>query len=167
MAKRKNQPTPKASNTPIIAMVVTTIAVIALVAWALTRSVDRTPAVPQTASLPPAAVDTSTFTPVPPAADTAWTATQSPITATPQFPPVTPPPVTAAPQQSATSSVPRISVEDLKAQVDRGAVTVIDVRDATSYAQGHIPGALHIPMASVQTEIPNLPKNKPIVAYCT
>jgi hydroxyacylglutathione hydrolase len=46
-------------------------------------------------------------------------------------------------------------------------VTIIDVRDADSYRDRHIPGAMHIPLAYIQGEIPYLPKDKPIVAYCT
>jgi rhodanese-related sulfurtransferase len=55
----------------------------------------------------------------------------------------------------------------LKQRIDRGEVTVIDVRDAESYTKGHIPGSLHIPLARVEGEIPYLPKAKPIVFYCT
>ena len=46
-------------------------------------------------------------------------------------------------------------------------MTVIDVRDAQSYVNAHIPGSLHIPMARIDGEVPYLPKGKPIVTYCT
>jgi 3-mercaptopyruvate sulfurtransferase SseA len=65
------------------------------------------------------------------------------------------------------AAVARITPEDLKQKIDRNEVTVIDVRDASSYTQGHIPKALHIPLARVQGEIPYLPKDKPLVFYCT
>lgn len=168
MAKRRNEPSTTSttnSKTPIAMMVVAAIAVIALVAWALTRSVDRTSSVAE--SIPTqqtGAVDTSTFSTPPAGSSTGW----SPTTSQPTTPQVemTPPPISSVPQ-SGTSGVQRIAVEDLKPKFDRGEVTIIDTRDPTSFAQGHIPGAILIPMASIQTEIPNLPKNKPIVAYCT
>jgi 3-mercaptopyruvate sulfurtransferase SseA len=62
---------------------------------------------------------------------------------------------------------PRISVDELKQLHQAGNVTVIDVRDANAYMGGHIPGALHIPLAFVQGEISYLPRGKKIVTYCT
>ena len=70
-------------------------------------------------------------------------------------------------QDAAHAAVPRISVDDLKQKMMRNEVTVIDVRDADSYMDAHIPGSLHIPLARIEGEIPYLPKDKPIVTYCT
>ncbi|MGZ4810064.1 MAG: rhodanese-like domain-containing protein [Thermoanaerobaculia bacterium] len=64
-------------------------------------------------------------------------------------------------------TVPRIKPQELRDRIARGEVTVIDVRDAQSYLAGHIPGALHIPMTRLDGEVPYLPKDKPIVTYCT
>lgn len=64
-------------------------------------------------------------------------------------------------------TVARIKPEELRDRIARSQVTVIDVRDAQSYLSGHIPGALHIAMAQLDGEISNLPKDKPIVTYCT
>ncbi|HKS24279.1 MAG TPA: rhodanese-like domain-containing protein [Thermoanaerobaculia bacterium] len=66
-----------------------------------------------------------------------------------------------------TASAPRIDPDELLAHFKAGDVTIIDVRDGDSYLASHIPGALHIPLARVQSEVPSLPKAKPIVAYCT
>jgi hydroxyacylglutathione hydrolase len=62
---------------------------------------------------------------------------------------------------------PRISVEEVRQLHERGEVTLIDVRDANAYMAGHIPGALHIPLAFVQGEVSYLPRGKKIVTYCT
>jgi rhodanese-related sulfurtransferase len=62
---------------------------------------------------------------------------------------------------------PRVSAEELKALAAKGAVTVIDVRDIDSFLAGHIPGSLHIPVSLIEGEIAFLPKDKPIVTYCT
>lgn len=61
----------------------------------------------------------------------------------------------------------RISIDDAKAKFDRGEIVLIDVRDMNSYLASHIPGALHIPFNMIEGEIPYLPKDKPIVTYCT
>jgi len=64
-------------------------------------------------------------------------------------------------------SVPRISIPALREKIDRGEVVVMDVRDIDSYTAAHIPGAMHIPVSYVESELPYLPRGKPIVAYCT
>ena len=66
-----------------------------------------------------------------------------------------------------TASVPRIEQDDLLAHLKTGDVTIVDVRDADAFLASHIPGALHIPLARVEGEVPYLPKTKPIVTYCT
>ena len=140
------------------------LAVAGLVVWALTRTVE-----PAAAPVPLAdATDT-----MPAVADTAMTAlSTAPSTAPPLATTTTPSaPVPAAQTPPAVqgdrSEVGRIAVEDLRAKFGRGEVTIIDVRDAASFAQAHIPGALNIPMASIEAQLDRIPKDKPIVTYCT
>jgi len=79
-----------------------------------------------------------------------------------------PAPAAAAPVvRDETASAPRIEPDDLLAHFKAGDVTIVDVRDADSFVASHIPGALHIPLARVEGEVPYLPKGKPIVTYCT
>lgn len=73
----------------------------------------------------------------------------------------------AADEEAAKALVTRISVADLQTRLANNQVTLIDVRDADSYLQAHIPGAMHIPLARIDGEIPYLPKDKPIITYCT
>jgi len=70
-------------------------------------------------------------------------------------------------QEPTEASVRRIEAQELQTLLSRGEVTVIDVRDADSYIAAHIAGALHIPLARIESEIPYLPRDKPIVTYCT
>ncbi len=67
----------------------------------------------------------------------------------------------------AEASVPRMTAVELRATLDRGEAVVLDVRDLDSYAAGHIPGSLHIPLSFVESQAPYLPRDKTIVAYCT
>ena len=71
------------------------------------------------------------------------------------------------PQAPTEASVRRIEPQELQTLLGRGAVTVIDVRDADSYVASHIPGSIHIPVSRIEGEIPYLPRDKPIVTYCT
>ena len=62
---------------------------------------------------------------------------------------------------------PDISIKELSEAIKEKKVTVIDVNGASSYKQGHVPGA--IDFASSKSELEKLlPKDKGqlIVAYC-
>jgi len=151
-------------------MTVGGLLVAALVVWALTRTVepapatfpaDATPVAGGTTAAPPPLATTETGFP---AINTATTG----VNPNPVNPTALQVPPQPAPQpQGDRADVRRIAVEDLKAQVDRGGVTVIDVRDAASFATGHIPGALNMPFASIEAQADAIPKGKPIVTYCT
>src|SRR5260221_13375355 len=43
---------------------------------------------------------------------------------------------------------------------------LVDVRTDDEYAAGHIPGALHVPLADVRSEAAGLDREKPLVVYC-
>lgn len=45
-------------------------------------------------------------------------------------------------------------------------LTVVDVRDAKEFAEGHVPGAINIPVETFATGSGVLDKNKQIVVYC-
>lgn len=128
------------------------ILVAALVVWALTRTV-QTPATNAT--------DSTVATDLPAGSP----AVAEPLTTAPLTGTQTPPAQQSLERES--NSVPRIAAEDLREQMNRGEVTVIDVRDAGSYASGHIPGSMHIAFANVEAAIGEIPRDKPIVTYCT
>lgn len=47
-----------------------------------------------------------------------------------------------------------------------GEVVVLDVRPRSEYDQQHLPLARSLPLAELRTRVAELPKGKPIVAYC-
>lgn len=69
--------------------------------------------------------------------------------------------------EAAIAKVPRVTAEELKVMLDKDEAIVIDVRNASDYVDGHIPGALQIPLSFVEGEIPWFPRDKKIVTYCT
>ncbi len=73
--------------------------------------------------------------------------------------------VVDAPQT--VDDIPRITAEELKAERDKGTVTVIDVRGAKSYAAAQMPGAVNIPEAEVRSRAGELSRDGLIVTYCT
>ncbi len=43
---------------------------------------------------------------------------------------------------------------------------IIDVRPDKDYGQGHIPGAVHVPLADIGEKVKKLKKDKDLVVYC-
>ncbi len=67
----------------------------------------------------------------------------------------------------AMRNVPRISIDELKALMDKKGVLVIDVRDASAFEAGHVPGAINIDYVDMPQRAPDYVKEaRPIVTYC-
>ena len=68
------------------------------------------------------------------------------------------------------ADAPRITVEALKHRMDNGEdFTVIDVRNPKAWAEADtvIPGAIRVPLDELEENLPRIPTNRPVVAYCT
>ena len=61
--------------------------------------------------------------------------------------------------------MPEVSASEAKQIVDSGA-TVVDVRTEVEFEAGHIPGAVHIPVADLQQRAGELDKEKGVLLYC-
>lgn len=62
----------------------------------------------------------------------------------------------------------RISLDEFIGVVSKGAVTIVDVRGDDSFAAGHIPGAISIPLATIESRAEQLRRlAKPVVTYCS
>ncbi len=73
----------------------------------------------------------------------------------------------AVPGFTPTPAVPRISAVEAGKAYNAITAIFIDVRDADSYAAGHITGALNVPVLDVLKHLNELPKTAWIIAYCT
>ncbi len=74
----------------------------------------------------------------------------------------------AAQRDGGPGSVPRISLGEFRKLVDAGTVVILDVRSSQAYREGHIPGALSVPLDTVATRAAEWRgTGKPIVTYCT
>ncbi len=65
---------------------------------------------------------------------------------------------------------PRITVQELKKRMDAGEdFTVIDTRNPNAWAETDtvIPEAIRVPLDELEQNLPRIPKNRPVVAYCT
>jgi 3-mercaptopyruvate sulfurtransferase SseA len=62
----------------------------------------------------------------------------------------------------------RIPIEEFAVLASKGTVTVVDVRDEDSFVTGHIPGAIWIPLSSVDRSLERLRAlAEPVVTYCS
>lgn len=59
-----------------------------------------------------------------------------------------------------------IGPAELRKRMKKGEVTVLDVRPESEYRSGHIPGALSVPAGEVKRRLAEIPRDRPVVAYC-
>jgi len=65
-----------------------------------------------------------------------------------------------------SDSVPVISVAELSSAKD--SVTILDTRDSKEYSVSRIPGAIHVGFDAFEIDkISHLPKDTPVVVYCS
>jgi len=62
-------------------------------------------------------------------------------------------------------NVERISPQDARAAFDQGNAVILDVRTPEEYAQGHIAGAVLIPLLELPERIGELDPNSWIITY--
>lgn len=52
------------------------------------------------------------------------------------------------------------------AAAHRDGAVVIDVREPDEYLNGHVPGAVLVPMGQLSSRLPEIPKDTPIYVIC-
>jgi hydroxyacylglutathione hydrolase len=62
--------------------------------------------------------------------------------------------------------IPQSAVSTVAADLSAGRVHVIDVRGATEYAAGHLPGVPNIPLGYLTEHLDELPTATPLVLHC-
>jgi rhodanese-related sulfurtransferase/DNA-binding transcriptional ArsR family regulator len=67
---------------------------------------------------------------------------------------------------TARDALEPISREELLERAGKGEVVILDVRPTVEFAAGHIPGALSVPLDSLDAALARLPRGSEIVAYC-
>ncbi|MCI0569509.1 MAG: metalloregulator ArsR/SmtB family transcription factor [Myxococcaceae bacterium] len=63
-------------------------------------------------------------------------------------------------------SLEAVERKELLARLREGHVTVLDVRPDEEYRQGHIAGAISIPVDALEARLKELPRGREVVAYC-
>lgn len=58
-----------------------------------------------------------------------------------------------------------ISVSELRSVLTE-ETSLLDVREPSEFASGHVPGARLVPLASVPGAVPDLPSDQPVYVIC-
>lgn len=74
----------------------------------------------------------------------------------------------AAKADEGKSAYHKISGEEAKEMMNKGGVTVLDVRTAEEYADGYVPSAINLPVEEIGAEQPELlpDKEATLLVYC-
>ena len=56
--------------------------------------------------------------------------------------------------------------EELIKRIQQGLVTIIDVRPASEYNAGHVPGAINMPLDKLDNRLSDFNSDREIIAYC-
>jgi Rhodanese-like domain len=67
----------------------------------------------------------------------------------------------------ADPEIDRVPLAQARAAFDSHQAVFVDVRSAESYAAGHIPGAINIPLAQILNSYHRLDSSRWIILYCT
>ncbi|TCT24556.1 hydroxyacylglutathione hydrolase [Melghiribacillus thermohalophilus] len=59
-----------------------------------------------------------------------------------------------------------VEPKEIKEQIEKGEVYVLDVRNLTEFKEGHIPGASHIMLGTLPERLNEVPQDKQIVLNC-
>jgi 3-mercaptopyruvate sulfurtransferase SseA len=73
----------------------------------------------------------------------------------------------AAQETAPGDGVRRITPAEVRAALSSGEAVIIDVRGIGSYEEGHIKGAIHMPIDQLLNRVSELPRDKMIIAYCS
>jgi hydroxyacylglutathione hydrolase len=63
-------------------------------------------------------------------------------------------------------STPQLTIEALRDRLSSNGQQVLDVRGLDEWEHGHIPGAIHIPLGSLQSRLDEIPRNTEIAVHC-
>ena len=74
--------------------------------------------------------------------------------------------VTTTPQPDQLATARRISREDAIKMVKQKKAVYVDVRSKDSFDEGHLPGAISLPLSELPGRYKDLPSGKFLITYC-
>ena len=64
------------------------------------------------------------------------------------------------------ATIAQVEIPELRDQIERDEVSVLDVRTPAEYRAGHLPGAYNIPLGELPARMAEVPTDKPLVVHC-
>jgi hydroxyacylglutathione hydrolase len=69
-------------------------------------------------------------------------------------------------REGGLEATPQATLAELTGSNGSGAALIVDVRNAAEWAEGHLPGARHIPLGELLDRIAEVPRDGPVVLHC-
>ncbi len=63
-------------------------------------------------------------------------------------------------------TVSQVSAADVEAALAQGSANILDVRGSSEYQEGHLPGAISVPLGYIPGRIDEIPTDKPLIVHC-
>jgi len=60
-----------------------------------------------------------------------------------------------------------LKTDQLKAKIATEDPLLVDVREPSEFLLGHIPGAVNLPLRSLGDHLADIPRDRPVVLYCS
>ncbi len=60
-----------------------------------------------------------------------------------------------------------LKTDQLKSKMESDNPLLVDVREPTEFLRGHIPNAVNIPLRSLGDHLDEIPRDRPVVLYCS
>jgi rhodanese-related sulfurtransferase len=70
------------------------------------------------------------------------------------------------PDESGAAVIPEIDQITFAAHLTEGDAVVVDVREASEYRPGHVPGAANLPLSVLSARMTELPTDRPVYVIC-
>ena len=75
-------------------------------------------------------------------------------------------PAMAEPDADSPTDPSELEPPELAAMLSAREAQLVDVRDESEHAAGHVSGALHIPIAQLSERAGEIARDRPVVLYC-
>jgi hydroxyacylglutathione hydrolase len=67
---------------------------------------------------------------------------------------------------AAADTTAQVKPAEAAQRVEAGEAVILDVRARSEWDEGHIPGAVHVPLSTIQQHIADVPEGMPIILHC-
>ncbi|MBN7762996.1 ArsR family transcriptional regulator [Nitratireductor aquibiodomus] len=68
--------------------------------------------------------------------------------------------------ENGKGAVETVSRDELLSRLRDETVLLLDVRPEEEFAQGHLPGAVNVPLDALEKRLAELPRDREVIAYC-